>query len=253
MLLQLTAPEQKMQKMTDEEYFAHPALNHSTFKQFMRSALHYKHYLDHPPEKTKAMTIGSMVHCLYLEPEEFVKRFALFDKTKSLTSNAAKGLMTEMKKDGDHRELYTPEMVRQAEAMVAAINHPLPDPDKREVAGFSKIRGVDVKAKADWIDDDDWIWDLKTTSNLEKWEFEAKRYRYHIQAMWYLAVFEERAPQGFRWLVVGSDEPHDFRLFQASKDSLVEARSEIIYHMDLYNSCHESGEWPGFPKEIEEI
>ena len=60
---------------TRKAYDAVPALNYSLAKQLLISPLHARQYLDTPREETKALRIGSAVHCAALEPEAFPRRY----------------------------------------------------------------------------------------------------------------------------------------------------------------------------------
>jgi len=236
---------EKMLKMSDEEYFAHPALNQSSFKKFMVSPLNYKHFLDNPMKKTMAMTLGSMVHCHFLEPEEFSSRFSLFTGTKGMDTKQA----NEFRLNNPGKEIFSQQMHDQMVGMVACIKgHQLPAPSRREVVAISTILGIEVKAKADWIDDENWIWDLKTTANLDKWEYDSRKLRYDVQAQWYMNAFSEIEPQGFKWLVVGNSKPYDSRLFQAKTETLANATMDIIREMESFKVCQETDIWPGYPK-----
>ena len=236
-------------KMTDKAYFSHSALSQSTFKPILKTAKHYQ-YSKGINYDTAAMSLGSMVHCLFLEPEEFKYRFVEFTETKTLNTKAAR----EYKKLYPDFDLYTPDQKIQADEMVKCLSDVnLPHPDFRELAGFSNIKGVKCKAKMDWFDGDKIIWDLKTTSELAKWEYsEFKKYRYDIQAMWYLSVFSDLEPVGFKWLVVGNNgknTPTDYRVFDAARDTLCNAQSEIIEGMELFKKCVETNVWNGYDKE----
>lgn len=66
--------------MPDTEYFAVKAASNSTLGRMKRSPAHCKEYMDNPPESTAAMTLGSLVHTLILEPDQFEVKYHVADE-----------------------------------------------------------------------------------------------------------------------------------------------------------------------------
>jgi hypothetical protein len=238
-----------IKKMSDAEYFAHPALNQSAFKNFLVSPWHYKWHKENPKPPTKDMVIGSLAHLLLLEPDSEWSRIHVI-KTKTLTTKEAI----------QARETYPPEIIVTPEAWLAqamlmldesdirSVVAGIPD-DRREVAGFNTIKGVPIKAKADWIDDDGYICDLKTTNELDGFRYTWKKYGYNIQAMWYPRAFQEIAPAGFKIYPIGKDRPHDYEVFEVSETALADAADIIAENMPYFKECQEADHWPGKSKE----
>lgn len=62
--------------MSNEEYHSSHALSSSTLKKYSgRTHAHIEYERLNPKEETEAMFIGTLVHCLVLEPEEFEKEY----------------------------------------------------------------------------------------------------------------------------------------------------------------------------------
>jgi hypothetical protein len=232
--------------MPDEEYFSHAALNQTAFKNFLVSPKNYMYKLTAPKKLNQDFILGHIVHCLFLEPEEFSKRFILFSETKTLLSEKARSCAAAV---GPGFEIYTPDMLVQAESMVACLKDSdimLPVPKMRELAAVSSICGVHIKAKADWICHEGFINDLKTTNDLDGFEYKFRRFGYHIQACWYLSAFSDMDPEGFRVWAVSKNKPYDCRLFQVSHETLVDARDVIMEQLPKFKACLENDEWPGY-------
>jgi len=97
-----------MQKMTDKEYFALDRASNSTLGRMRRSPAHCRHYLDNPPEPSAAMELGTLVHCLVLEPDEFESRYHVMQEgepTAPRTGTAADGMIKALL-DGTFESLY---------------------------------------------------------------------------------------------------------------------------------------------------
>jgi hypothetical protein len=232
-----------IKKMSDEEYFGHPALSQSQFKEFLKSPMWYRQSLINPTIPSMEMTLGSMVHCLYLEPDLFDDVFKLFKETVGLDTVKANLFRANL---DPGTEMYTPKMNDSAEAIVETLKaFPLPSPEQREIAGFTKFSGVEIRGKADWISNDNYIWDLKTTGDLGKWaRFNVEDRRYDIQARWYLEVFRDMMPLGFNWLVVSTKYPYEFMAYEAGPKMLSRAEKKILPKLAEFRECTKTDHWP---------
>jgi hypothetical protein len=239
---------------TETEYNADAALRQSDFKKFLASPQYYKLQPWDRPEKTH-FNLGSLVHCLFLEPENVQERFALYTETKGLDTKKAREFVQGLPAGVSP---ITPEMETQAEAMVNVLKGSvdLPPRSMRELSAYATVRGVDIKARADWFGEDGYIYDLKTSSNLKFWALDAKDYGYHVQSAWYLTAFDRiPAPKGFRFIVISTAEPHKVIYMEPSQDSLGEATETIVGGLDQYKKCQDSGiwEWPNREKEWQQF
>ncbi len=236
-----------IKKLTDLEYFAHPALNQSGFKYHLLSPAEYIWHKAND-KKTAAMTMGSLTHARFLEPETVKDRFPVWEETKKLDSVKAGKARAKLE---PWQELVTPEMWAKSIMMVSSIKDtPLPPAEFREVSGFTRYMGVDIKGKADWIDGHT-VWDLKTTADLHKFEFTFRRYLLHMQAVWYLIVFHE-VVDTHKTLVVSSTPPYDWRVFEYGAERLEEGLALIRdpeKGLPYFRKCLAEDSWPGCSKE----
>lgn len=66
------------QNMSNEEYHSSHAISSSVLKKYTgRTAAHIEQDKINPKEETEAMLIGTLVHCLVLEPEKFNEEYAI--------------------------------------------------------------------------------------------------------------------------------------------------------------------------------
>ena len=233
-----------IKKMSDEEYFSHPALNHSGFKIYDDSPALYQHRLKNPLRPMQDMVLGLMIHCLYLEKAEFDIRYT---EVKGVAGYNTKAVRDALKGLGPRDQVYTVPMKETADEVVAVLDncHALPDPDHIEIAAFTTHEGVPMKGKADWISNDNWLWDLKTTSDLDKWSkpWEVRDKMYYLQAAWYMRVFEEMMPLGFRWLVISTKHPFNFRIFDATPELLASADEYLVTGINQYKVSVDTDDW----------
>lgn len=60
-------------------------ISNSQLSAFKRSPAHWLHYITEKRVQTPAMVLGSVAHCLALEPENFDKEFFLLDTRQRLS------------------------------------------------------------------------------------------------------------------------------------------------------------------------
>ena len=66
--------------MPELDYFAAKAASNSVLGRMKRSPAHCREYMDNHPEPTTNMKLGSLVHTLTLEPDEFNARYYVSDE-----------------------------------------------------------------------------------------------------------------------------------------------------------------------------
>lgn len=91
-----------------------------------------------------------------------------------------------------------------------------------EVSGYwsDSEFGIKGKMRADWLTENGYIVDLKTTTNGKKMQWQKKlfEYRYDVQAAWYLRGFKEikgHDAKGFIHLVVETQPPYHVFVYVA--------------------------------------
>jgi hypothetical protein len=73
----------------EDEYFRWKAVSHSKLSPMAgKTPAHCKYAMDHPKERTDAMTLGSAVDCLVLSPTLFNDRFAVAEQCAAMTLKA---------------------------------------------------------------------------------------------------------------------------------------------------------------------
>jgi hypothetical protein len=239
-----------MIKMPDSDYFAHPNLNNSGFKTFLKSpALYSLRRTLRTTAKSKALIDGSAVHMLSLEPHLFTRSYAVWQGT--FTSKEGK----EFKKTNEAKGLTVvkQEDVQAYEDMAQTLIHCLkldevPE-DRKEVVELANICGVPCKGKADFIGNDGYIWDIKTiagniTIRDGVWH-EMFQLNYDLQAMWYLLVFNKIKPKGFKFALISKAAPYDLTTYEVPVEILERAKIRIKEGLADFKACLEADDFSG--------
>lgn len=106
--------------MINAEYHQHPAVSKSDLDLIQRSPAYYKYCKEHEKSQTPAMLLGSVVHKLVLEPEEFDAEFAVAPVCDKRTK-AGKEMWAEFEAHAEGLTVMTKDLSEQAQAMANAV------------------------------------------------------------------------------------------------------------------------------------
>jgi hypothetical protein len=242
--------------MTYQEYASIPAVNFSTLKEMARSPRHYRHRLTTPREDTAAMAFGRAVHTAVLEPDEFPKRYVLWDQGRRagkvweqfLSANRDKEPLTAS-------EYQTALDVRDAVRGDAVAAPYFSGEGESEVTlrWIDKDTGLDCKARLDrrfpTTGGIGYVVDLKTTRDAGADEFAktVARLKYVHQMAFYCHGAEAVYGDEHRAVLVAveSDPPHDVCVYEVAPADLATAGDEVAALLQRVKECQESGVWPG--------
>lgn len=126
------------------EYLAITAVSATALKAGRRSMLHLRHVLTTPSEPSNAMTLGTLTHCLALEPAKFAEKFYVMPDVDGRTK-AGKEANAKAESESGGREVVRESTLEAAKTMVAAMNrHP-------QVSRWLAAKG-ECEAVALWVD-----------------------------------------------------------------------------------------------------
>lgn len=173
--------EQILEKLKDDDQY------YGSFgRQFMSNSdigtlLHNPKNFGMPTQKTLPMLQGSYFHTSCLEPHKIKNLKAVDASTR--TTNIYKDAC----KANNQEFMLLKKEVEEIDAMVVALRgnktlSPLvwDNGVKYEVPLLGEINGITFKGKADIINGD-FIYDLKTTTNIDEFKYSAKKYNYDSQ------------------------------------------------------------------------
>lgn len=239
--------------LPDSEYFDLHAVSNSKMVDLCKSPHHYWASWRTTWEESDAMRFGKVFHCYLLEPDEFEKRYFLFDeserpdkkRTMSAQVNSEWKVQTLETERNQGRLPYTIEDKDKMEGMKEAIYREvsawalLDAPGsfehsyvwKQEVEYFSRrkfrqqVAEVNMKLKADkWLKDEGMILDLKTTRDAgpKWWDRHAWEYGYHRQAALYS---DQLGAEEYYVLAVETSYPYGVALYRADPGLLEKGRN----------------------------
>lgn len=262
--------------MPHEEYLNGPGLSRSELVRLLDKSPYHVHELerDDPnrppgPEPTPAMFAGTLLHCALLEPDQFLKRYAV----GPVVSTRAAVAWKEFVKAHPGRECITPLQAeiahRQAEALRMT---PMGDSADDGTLG-DLLSDASCEASAYWRDVatgllckcrpdaavtvgdadslGDVLVDVKTTSSAKPDEFNRSvtSYGYDVQAAFYSTGWAKatgRPVHSFIFACVESEYPHATALYTLPDEWIAYGWQRFCQALDLYAECQRRGVWPGY-------
>ena len=262
---------QGLYKVPDDIYFKHFATSNSDINSFLRSPRHFEHLKllgNKSDKRTEAQTIGSAVHCLLLEPEDFDNRFAIApdvaknkpEYKKVVKENPGKEILKQKQFDNIEEIVGAAMGYKDAEGRLIVKDHLLKNGEP-EVAMFWEcpLTGRKLKGKADWIRRDGVLVDLKTTADASRVGFakSCATYGYHRQAAHYLAGATACTGIEFNrfiFICVEKVAPFNVSIFDASKTMIEAGRTALDEALLGIQDCIKKDSFPGYQRMgIEEI
>lgn len=270
-----------------ERYHAQPEVSKSGLDHINTSPAHfYALHLDpqRPAPRERAGQLeGNLAHCAVLEPNEFTKRYMTIPKDAprrptdaqwnakkpSPDSVAAMEWWTEFNQRTNGATIITAEQyetaMRQAESVRA-----LPEirdafsSGKPEVSAFwiDEETGVSCRCRPDFVNQWDAtsvaLLDLKTFSSAAPDEFrrQVARKRYHVQDAYYTDGYAAASGLdvlAFIFVAVETEWPFAASAMMLDGASREQGRADYQRNLRTYARCTETGEWPGYSKEIQLI
>lgn len=257
--------------MPDSEYRKAPGLSQSALKEFAISPARYKASLLEKREVTPAMAMGILVDELLFTPDE-PSRIAIRPEGLDMRTKDGKA----WKAANAHLEAdVTREQSIEANWMVRSIRyHAMAGKafacGKAQVSCFREYtaangRTIQLKGRLDFVNDGNAIVDLKTCEDARPWQFakHAEAYGYFTQAAFYadflwnplceaLGTPSEQKSQSVI-VAVEKRAPFDVMVYSVSEATRSNYGIQIRAMLDRYAECEASGQWPGYPTEIQEL
>jgi len=213
------------------------------------------------------MVIGSAVHTSVLEPDEWDANYAVTPAGINRRTNAGKAEWDVFTTAAGSRTVIS----REDADLVGKITegvfaHPaagglLGLPGKAETSLFWKDAetGLECKCRPDFLlDDGSTIVDLKTTESASPADFMQSivKFRYHVQAAWYLHGVEQatgKRPEQFVFVAVEKRPPFACAVYVAAPEMVQIGWDTARANLNRLAECMAADAWPGYSDQVELI
>lgn len=246
---------------TNEAYHKNESISASRINEILRSPLHFKcRYIDGVEEKkTPALEFGTLAHTALLEPKVFLENFVIEPKFSGTGSKKAYE---------DWQNGLKPGTIvmsqKEADAIVGMIKgiqaHPIA---KKLLKGgiaehsyyfIDPITKLPCKFRPDYLTEDGYIVNLKTTTDASRGAFSASvaRYGYHVAAAFYSLGFKEvfgQEPKGYIFIPIEKTPPYAAAVYVADATVMETGEKEMRKGLDLIKRCYDQNSWPSYQSE----
>ncbi len=235
---------------SNEDYHRHDALSASGLKKFRKSPLHYKHSLLSKPSQSPAMKLGSLAHTLVLEPHLYNDLYAVTPEGMDRRTKAGREQYNDWFQSITGKSIITEAEYETAQACADAVRGIIPvgltEPVYRASTRYGwlqcrcdRIRPVGHTGQG---------WELKTVSDIARFERQAFDLGYHWQEAMYTYVIKYATGAMMPpWIFVAVETkpPYDVivRRFDESLYPILKPRLEKV--LDRYAECRKTDQWPG--------
>ena len=197
------------------------------------------------------MRMGELVHLAVLEPYIYKAEVGVLPEGLDRRTKEGKSLYAEL--SIQYRHLVTPAEAADIRGIVEAthaVAATLLATATVEESIFWERAGVPCKSRIDGRNGGV-VFDLKTTTDATAFEREAFRYRYHVQAAFYLDALRAcgEPAERFAFIVVEKTAPYLSTIFWAEDEVIDAGRIEYLRDLETYKRCLADDYWPGLPEE----
>lgn len=244
-----TAP---LQGSSNADYHANRShLSSSQLKVLLKDpAQFYKEVVLGVPElrvESNALTEGTFVHSLILEPHKVITDYAVFDGLRKagqkyddfVAANPGKTIVSVAQVMRCEKLLHAFQKHTAAKALITG--------GEAEHTMVQDLQSVPCKARADYILPARYIVDVKTTampSDKELFKETVTKYGYELSASLYKSIADKLhgAEHEFYWLVL-SKADFQCRVYKASAKTLTTGAQQVSKALELYKHCMATGVW----------
>lgn len=255
--------------MNNKDYHADVSrISKSGLDLIAKSPLHYwSKYLDpnrEPESPTPTLILGSAFHSIVLEPDRFNDEFAVAPNVDRRTS-AGKQLWSDFTELNAGKTVLSSDQYDTIRKMRDAVMAQ-PSVEKLLSAGMAEQTihwndpetGVACKARPDFMSSTGIVVDLKSTEDAGHDGFARSclNYRYHVQSAFYLdgmSLSQGRLFDTFVFVAVEKSPPYAVAVYVAPDDFVNLGRDTYMSDLEKFKRCVQTGEWHGYPKEIQTL
>ena len=221
-------------KMQDDSFYYGElnklALSSSSLKQLLASPKTYYYYLKYGSPESQPLRDGWLFHTAILEPDVFNAQ--TFIDVQSKNTKAFKEAKIKLGKVFTMKEKKDAERLADAflknEHAISLLKN-----SEFEVPAIDTVMGMPFRGKADVLSDE-FIVDLKTTTDINSFHYAAKKYGYDVQCYLYCNLFGKRYDQ-FKFIALDKGSL-DIGLFDCSEEFYFSGEEKVEKAIDLYKT-----------------
>jgi len=231
--------EEIIDKLRDDEHyygeFGQQFLSNSNIKTLLKNPLD----LHKPTKSNPNFLIGGYFHTAILEPDK-IKNFKIVESSSRNTKmykEISGGELCLLQHEVDLIEALVEKVMDNDVCRGLILPPPHPShPVQYEEPAIAEIGGQMWKGKADIINHEEkCIIDLKTTADLDKFRWNAKKYNYDSQAYIYRKLF------GYEMIFLAIDKKTgQIGLFDCSTDFYESGKAKVDKACEMYELFHET-------------
>ena len=211
-------------------------LSYSALSAFGKSPNHLLRYWSKKFEPTSAMMLGSLIHKIILEPDDFDNDYAVFEGTRRgkvwegfKTENEGKELVTIKEYDIAN---YVVEQSKNNKTFMDLLMRT----SQTEKLITWKSQGIEFKGFVDMVGDT-FIADIKTTTDAgDKFQRDITYNDYKMQAAMYLECFPDK---DFYIIAIEKSGAFNVQVYKFSNSMLLQGRNKYLNLTEKYK------EWNG--------
>lgn len=250
--------------ISQKEYRALDAVSRSDLWEANKSPLHFKYNTEFGIKKdSKALTFGSLVHKMVLEPDKFDEEFAIAPNVDRRTK-AGKEEYDRFLTESEDKMVVTLDDYEIACAMAKVVqNHPeasrlLYEGKPQYEQSFTWLdsqSGINCKIRPDCLNELDgqkYIIDYKTTDSCADGHFErsAKKYGYQLQVGMYSEGMFNQDFDDYKFIFIAQEktEPYAVRIYDVD-DSYRDFGMDLFHELTLKIAhCYEADKFEGYDR-----
>lgn len=217
-------------------------------------------------KSTDAFDLGTAVHTLVFEPQEFAKRFYCIQEFPKRNTKIGKASYESMEKTAggriildkaDQDTAYWMASNVTSHSMWKTVKGDLSGCIEDSIAWIDPESGILLRSRPDFYTDDIII-DLKTTKDSSPHAFQkaVSDYAYHRQGALSidgLSAHKDKPYQSVVLFVVDKNPPHFARCYVMTDNAIEQGRYEYKYAASQYKKCSDTGIWFSHPEIIEDL
>jgi hypothetical protein len=255
--------------LDETTYHAHPALSSTQARQLLESPARYNYARTHKQARKDSFDLGTAVHSKVLGVGTQAVEYPAEHLTPSGMVSSSKATVAWLANERAQGHIVlTASELRKVNGMTEAVlGHPIAralfeKPGNAEASVFATDpeTGVEVRSRFDFLPELTYsnpiAVDLKTTAKTadrEGFNKSVVNFGYETQQEWYedtlRFAFDTEIP--FVFVVVETDAPHLVGVHQLDVVYRQMGATKARRARELHAACTASGEWPGYPAEVQ--